>query len=134
VAVLPTSGLAVVKPIEHQHTDDRRTITEVLLTAEDGSPRRYSPITVLVAGAVLGQHYHPHTETFLVLEGTFTLHLQDIDDPDTREEIEVGEGEALVIPARIAHTFVSHGPGLLLSTVDREFSKADLISFPLVVE
>jgi mannose-6-phosphate isomerase-like protein (cupin superfamily) len=120
------------QPLLEQHSDDRRTIREVLVANTDGSVLRVTHITVHTAEAgPLGNHWHPWLERFIVLSGTFTVTLENIDTGE-RDEFTVTGPAVLDVPPRTAHAFVAHGPGELMSQVGREFRVDDMITHQLV--
>lgn len=67
-------------------------------------------ITFLLVDAPPGRgpalHQHPYEEIFIVQEGRATFVLGD-------EEIEVGAGEIVVVPADTPHSFTTIGTGTL---------------------
>lgn len=63
-----------------------------------------------------GLHWHPYSETWLVLEGTATFRLGDGegDAPDTHiEEVDATADDILTVPPLRHHAFVNAGPGRL---------------------
>jgi mannose-6-phosphate isomerase-like protein (cupin superfamily) len=67
-------------------------------------------VSVIVVDAPPGGgpklHRHPYEEVFVVQEGTATFTAGD-------EEIEVSNGQIVVVPAGVAHKFVNTGTGRL---------------------
>jgi len=49
-------------------------------------------------------HRHPYAEVFLVLEGDLTFTVGE-------DVIDATAGDLVVVPAGVAHRFVSRGPG-----------------------
>ena len=63
-----------------------------------------------------GLHWHPYSETWLVISGTVLFRVGDAsgDDVDTEvEELEAGAGHVFTVPARRHHGFVATGDGPL---------------------
>jgi mannose-6-phosphate isomerase-like protein (cupin superfamily) len=65
-------------------------------------------ITRNLPGTGPGLHKHPYEETFIILEGRGRYTVGE-------EDIEAGEGEIVVVPARTPHKFVNIGDGRLRS-------------------
>lgn len=124
-----------VCPLQLANTDERRTIHETVVP--DGSGiLRIGHIEVNEAGVVLGQHYHPLQERFLLAAGSFRLYTLALDDNgEPVHEMRAEDVQApcvITIPARVVHTFVStSGHAVLVPMVDWPFSEDMIIKHPL---
>ena len=89
------------------HDDPRRTIFPVF-NSEDGEfvPGQVKVLVVKEDCWLGGQagHYHEYGEAYLNAGGgQTTFYLQNIDDPQERQEVVLRCGEKLIIPAHVAH-------------------------------
>lgn len=121
-----------VLPFATVSDDPRRTVQEAQMTLPDDAVFRIGVITCKAdapSGTRLGDHFHPGEETFLVVKGEFVLYLLDADDvPADSKDIDRSkvsaqtliEGDTLVIPAGVVHTFVPLMPGSVLHSYARE--------------
>lgn len=111
-----TNGMELV------HSDDRRTIHEMVFEPASGPITRTTRIDVTADGAVLGNHYHPRPEFFVVQAGSGMLTLAPAEDPAAAETKPFRAGDHIKVPAFIAHTFVCQAGTVLVAITDWEMS------------
>ena len=96
---------------EFEHRDSRRTLTQ-LFTRDIKQVNFYK----IKKGAVLGRHYHKYTtEYFYVISGTLRYN----------EEFNIATGDLFYIPIGITHSFRVLTRTLLMTFLDKPFSKEE---------
>jgi hypothetical protein len=112
-------ALDLATEFKHVHEDKRRRIHEVIhRNAQGDMVGRATIIEVLQDGAVLGQHWHPLVEQFIVLKGEATLYLASKDDLETVSVTKVIAPTTVSVPAGMVHTFVCAAGTVLSAVVD----------------
>ncbi|HKX73388.1 MAG TPA: hypothetical protein VJM32_05210 [Candidatus Saccharimonadales bacterium] len=124
-------ALGLATEFKFAHADDRRRIHEAIHRDSAGEMvGRATIIEVLQDGAVLGQHWHPLVEQFIVLTGRAVLYLASKDDPSAIS-VQFIEGPTTVtVPAGMIHTFVCEA-GMVLSAVVDWPVEGNIVPSPL---
>ncbi len=115
-----------IPTMKEQHSDNRRTISEVLI--DDGHEgHRVTLLEISDNGGVLGDHFHlNHDEHFRLFFGKATLLLaksEDLSDVEKQEFIAPAE---IIVPKGIAHTFIFESSAQMVSVMDGEFDPEDM--------
>jgi quercetin dioxygenase-like cupin family protein len=122
---MTNSGMELV------HTDERRTIREMVHELPGGPLTRVTRIDVTADNAVLGNHYHPHAELFMVQVGGGLLMLAPAENLRDITEREFRAGDVILVPARTAHTFVCSAGTVLTALTDWKLYEGAIIPAPL---
>ena len=114
--------------METQHSDNRRTISEVVVPSPEGeAPRRVTLLEIGDEGGALGNHYHMNApEFFAMIEGTARLITANHKNPTETNETVLATGESIEIPAGTTHTFVFEDRAVMMSSMDGEFDPSDM--------
>jgi dTDP-4-dehydrorhamnose 3,5-epimerase len=88
-------------------------------------------------GVLRGMHFHRHQwDLWIVLAGTATTALADLRDPGLHrgwrppvDVFELREGDALLIPPRVAHGFYARADLELVYLVTNEYDSTDELGF-----
>lgn len=124
-------ALGLATDFTFAHGDERRRIHEAIHRDADGHMvGRATIIEVLQDGAVLGQHWHPLVEQFIVLKGKATLFLASKDDPTRISMTHIEGPTTVMVPAGMIHTFVCEA-GMVLSAVVDWPVEGNIIPAPL---
>jgi hypothetical protein len=127
-------ALGLATEFQFADEDDRRRIHEAIHRDADGAMvGRATIIEVKQDGAVLGQHWHPRIEQFIVLKGKAVLYLASKDDPGTISVTCIGGPTTVAVPAGMIHTFVCEA-GMVLSAVVDWPVEGNIIRAPLDLE
>jgi mannose-6-phosphate isomerase-like protein (cupin superfamily) len=107
------------------HEDNRRKITDVTEKV------KFFKISDL-EGLKLGNHYHKNTqEFFYVIDGGVRYKLEDINNPQNREELIVKKGEMIRIPLYVAHLVIPERNSMFLGILQKDFDPADLNKYEI---
>lgn len=116
-----------IPTMETQHSDSRRTISEVLVESPEDGHRRVTLLEIGKDGGALGNHYHMNApEFFAVIEGNAKLLTADHESPEDVTETELNAGDSIEIPEGTTHTFIFDGEAVMMSSMDGEFDPADM--------
>lgn len=119
------------------HGDERGTFSELWRTgwtnALSSEPFVQSNLSRSKAGVLRGMHFHlRQDDLWVVVDGSAVVGLADLRsataDPLWRPQVELLDfvsGDALFIPARVAHGFYAPGDLSLVYFVTREFDGSD---------
>jgi mannose-6-phosphate isomerase-like protein (cupin superfamily) len=119
--------------LSNGHHDSRRTLTEVVFS--DRSVQNFDIHAVLP----LGNHYHEKKdETFVVIEGSGTLALQQV-DPITKHGGEITRhtivsGSVILIRPWTAHTFWMITPARMIGYSSTPYNEEDNDLIPWTIE
>lgn len=112
-------ALGLATEFRFAHADGRRRIHEAIHRDPAGKMvGRATIIEVLEDGAVLGQHWHPLVEQFIMLKGGSTLYLASKDEPDRISATRITAPTTVTVPAGMIHTFVCRADTVLSAVVD----------------
>jgi hypothetical protein len=112
-------ALGLATDFKFAHKDERRQIHEAIHRDANGAMvSRVTIIEVTQDGAVLGQHWHPHIEQFILVTGRVVLYLASKDDPDTISVQHHVGPTTVSVPAGMIHTFVCEAGTVLSAVVD----------------
>ncbi len=113
--------------MEQQHSDDRRTISEVLVESPEDGRRRVTLLETGVDGGILGNHYHmSESEFFALIKGSATLLTANHETPEDITETRLNTGDSIEIPTGVTHTFVFDGEAVMMSSMDGAFDPTDM--------
>jgi len=134
---VPTAIEGVVRRRLMAHGDDRGTFKELWRAgwteALSSAPFVQANLSRTKPGVLRGMHFHlRQSDLWVVVEGSAVVALADLRgataDPGWRPLVELFDlvaGEALFIPARVAHGFYSPADLSLVYLVTREFDGTD---------
>ncbi len=116
------------------HEDDRRSIHESTITAEDGSVVRTTVIKANANADPLGNHYHDGDEHFTLVDGEAILFTQDVwEGSHLVNQTLLVAPAAVQIPRGVAHTFTPvDGPFTLVASTSCSYEDLGTHTWKLV--
>lgn len=123
--------------IQVVHEDERRIIREALIPpVKDGDPvQRLSHIAIKNAGeVVLGQHYHPLPEHFIVINGNPDLWTAPHDNSTNITRQNFPNGGHVTIEPGVTHAFKFKHGGDIISVMDGKFNPDNMIPSVLDID
>lgn len=131
----PTAIEGVLLRHNVDHPDGRGTFTELWRASLTGpltdQPMVQSNLSRSRAGVLRGMHFHLHqADLWLLIEGRAVAAVTDVrpalrGEPVTSEIIEMSAGDALFIPAKVAHGFLALTDMALVYLVTNEYDGTD---------
>lgn len=113
------------------HTDERGTLREVWRGSRQPVTVRQVLATTSRAGALRGMHYHlRQADLCYVPAGGVFMALVDLrEEPHTKEEFRLADGESLFIPPGVAHGYVAEQDATVCYLLTEEVDGSDEFGF-----
>ena len=134
-----TASDGVLRRSSTFHPDERGAFGELWRdnwTASLGAPMRQANLSRSNARVLRGLHLHRHqADLWMLADGHAFIGLVDVrprlagNGPVIVETIDAGPGEAVYLPAGVAHGFYARDPITLIYLVTNEYDGADELGF-----
>lgn len=104
------------------HADNRRSMLALFNGTFKAEQAR---LAVTKRACLLGGHYHDSAELFFVILGLALFTVEAVDPPHAREFYTLQVGDALRVPARIAHLAQLTAGTILQTFTERRYTSPD---------